>query len=95
MPPVAIARLVTGPTGGKPGVPLQPLEPVLPPIGAQRGVSGARGIGQHGRGPAEILAQKATALEVDVVAKPVDRATQAEYRDASVPQQPYVYQTKR
>lgn len=26
--------------------------------------------------------------------KPVDRATQAEYRDATVAQQPYVYQTK-
>lgn len=27
--------------------------------------------------------------------KPIDLSTQAEYRDASVPQQPYVYQTKR
>jgi hypothetical protein len=27
--------------------------------------------------------------------KPLDRATQAEYRDANVAQQPYVYQTKR
>ena len=25
----------------------------------------------------------------------VDRAAQAEYQDANVPQQPYVYQTKR
>jgi len=25
--------------------------------------------------------------------KPVDRAAQADYRDASIPQQPYVYQT--
>ena len=27
--------------------------------------------------------------------KPIDRAVQADYRDASVAQQPYVYQTKR
>jgi len=27
--------------------------------------------------------------------KPVDRPTQAEYNDARVAQQPYVYQTKR
>jgi len=27
--------------------------------------------------------------------KPIDLPTQAEYRDASIPQQPYVYQTKR
>lgn len=27
--------------------------------------------------------------------KPIDREAQAEYRDARVPQQPYVYQTKR
>jgi hypothetical protein len=26
--------------------------------------------------------------------KPVDRAAQADYQDARVPQQPYVYQTK-
>ncbi|MEO8153303.1 MAG: DUF3460 family protein [Rhizobacter sp.] len=27
--------------------------------------------------------------------KPLDLPTRADYRDASVPQQPYVYQTKR
>ncbi|HZE93039.1 MAG TPA: DUF3460 family protein [Rhizobacter sp.] len=27
--------------------------------------------------------------------KPIDRTEQAEYREAQVPQQPYVYQTKR
>jgi len=27
--------------------------------------------------------------------KPIDRDSEAEYRDARVPQQPYVYQTKR
>lgn len=27
--------------------------------------------------------------------KPLDLPTEAQYRDASVPQQPYVYQTKR
>jgi hypothetical protein len=27
--------------------------------------------------------------------KPIDRSIQADYREAAVPQQPYVYQTKR
>ncbi len=27
--------------------------------------------------------------------KPIDRSAQADFRDAQVPQQPYVYQTKR
>ena len=72
--------LQRSPARCQPRLGLKPLHPHPPPIRAQHRVRRARGIGQHHRPPAEILAQQAAALVMDVIRETVGGGTDRNHR---------------
>ena len=66
--PETVAPLMPQPVGHQQRLVLQALQPDLPPRGAdQDRVRRTGRVGEHGRGPAQVLVQQAAALVVDVV----------------------------
>ena len=80
--PVGVAVLVPAARAAQEGLVLQPGQPQIAPavVADEQRVRRPRRIGEHGRGPAEILDQQAAALVVDVVGIAVDGRAQADHR---------------
>ena len=81
MLPKIVAPLMLQPIGDQQGLVLQAVQPGLAPgIAEQRLVGGARHIGQHDRGPMEIVVQQRPAHEMDIVVVAVVGRAEGDHR---------------